>query len=99
MTPRGPAVLIAADTSSGDRGSSTFAVVGAVRPQPRRLVESGIAGQGSARAAASVGRRGGDELAQEGPELGVAIGAELGREPGLDLGDDPVGLRLLVATA
>ena len=39
MTPRGPAALIAAATSPGDRGISTCAVVGAVRPQPRRLVE------------------------------------------------------------
>src|SRR5688500_10258526 len=96
MTPRGPAVLIAADTSSGDRGTSTVAVVGAVRPQPRKLMDSGIAGQGSAE---SLRGRGVDELAQEGAELRVPLAAQPAGEAGLDLGDDPVGLRLLVATA
>jgi hypothetical protein len=37
-----------------------------------------------------------DEVAQEGAEPGVPVVAELAGVPGLDLGDDPVGLGLLV---
>jgi MFS family permease len=38
-----------------------------------------------------------DEVSQEGAELCVPTVAELVRVPGLDLGEDPVGLGLLVA--
>ena len=38
MTPRGPAARTAAATSSAVRGTTTRALVGAVRPQPLRLV-------------------------------------------------------------
>ena len=49
MTPRGPAPRIAAATSSTVRGTTTRAVVGAVRPHPRRLVVLDIAAQATRR--------------------------------------------------
>src|SRR5918993_5133588 len=39
MTPGGPAAVTAAATSACERGTATCARVGAVRPQPCRLVE------------------------------------------------------------